>query len=71
VLKVRSPIFRYALRDFGSGSNGIASGRPWRWHRFVFRATDFHFRHHVFCDDPAAKETPGAAAEIGFESEEW
>ena|SRR5215468_4748439 len=39
-------------------------------HRLVFRATDFHFHHHVFCDDSATKKATGTATEIDWQSEE-
>jgi len=29
-----------------------------------FRPAHFHFHHHVFCDDSAAKEAAGTATEL-------
>jgi len=37
---------------------------PRRRHRLIFCAADFHFRHHVLCDDPAAEKAAEPATEV-------
>src|SRR5262249_60297588 len=61
---------QYALPRCPKAQTGSPAPVPRGRHRLVFRATDFHFHHHVFCDDLATKKATGTATEIDWQSEE-
>src|SRR5204863_7689966 len=53
--------------DSCSSTKRGASGSPRRRYLLIFYPADFHFHHHVLCDDPAAEKTTATAATINLE----